>query len=646
MSAGQQQRYADLFRSESTELLAAINRALLQLEQGGSTEEPVGAIFRAVHTMKGMSATMGYHAVAEFAHDLESLLDLLRSGDLSLSVELMDALFAATDALEEGVGAASESTPQSSAMVAVLRRLHEVAGVGSAPAAPDEPAEPTPGAVVEIVDARDLLEGPGVIVRVRQAGDTTMPGVRAYMVVERVRSLGEVRGVSPPLEILRAAESPQSFAMRVVSSATASQIEAAVRLAGDIEHVEVDVSGRTRRKSVAVVEVADVPDEAPHAAARATRQVRIDLSRLDALMNLIGELVITRGRLLRLTAGSEDPALAEALQQATRLISDLQSEILTCRMVPVWQVFDRFPRLVRDASRQLEKEVAFVVEGKDIELDRSLLDEIGEPIVHLLRNAIDHGIELPAARVAAGKPRAGRLTLSAARDRAAVLIRVRDDGRGIDRQRVLERARASGLVDGDVAELNDEELFRCIARPGFSTADRVSDISGRGVGIDAVQTKVRALGGTVELLTVPGEGTTVTIRLPLTLAIVRALLARSGDERYAVPLTHVRETLAYGAGAVQRVKGKEVFVLREEVLPLVDLRVVVGQPAGNAAYREIVVLERGERRLGLVVDELLGQEEIVVKQFDAARGASALFSGATILADGAPALIMDAGSLL
>jgi len=313
--------------------------------------------------------------------------------------------------------------------------------------------------------------------------------------------------------------------------------------------------------------------------------------------------------------------------------------------VPVGQVFDRFPRLVRDAARQLSKEVELVVEGKDIELDRSLLDEIGEPLVHLLRNAVDHGIEEPAVRVAAGKARAGRLVLGAARDRAAVLVRVSDDGRGVPRARVLARAKALGLVDAATERLTDEQLFRCIAQPGLSTVEQVSELSGRGVGIDAVLTKTRSLGGSVEMTSVEGAGTTITIRLPITLAIVRAILARSGGERYALPLTHVRETLEYGGGNVQHVKGREVLVLRDEVLPLLHLRDVVRQDGDRGAGGEIVVLERGDRRSGLVVDELIGQEEIVVKQFDAARDGLALFSGATILADGAPALIMDVGSL-
>jgi two-component system chemotaxis sensor kinase CheA len=382
-------------------------------------------------------------------------------------------------------------------------------------------------------------------------------------------------------------------------------------------------------------------------AAPRARHVRIELSRLDTLLNLIGELVIVRGRLRSLVNATALPALHEAMGEATRLIGDLQQEIMTSRLVPVGQVFDRFPRLVRDVARQLGKDVLFAIEGKEIELDRSVLDEIGEPVVHLLRNAVDHGLEGPEAREAAGKPRAGRLTLAAQRDRSSVLIVVRDDGRGIDRDRVLARALALGLVESGTSRLDDDALMRCIAHPGFSTAEQVTDISGRGVGIDAVQSKVRALGGAFEVQSEMGVGTTVIVRLPVTLAIVRALLARVGTERYALPLTHVRETMERAPATIRQVQGKDVLVLRDEVIPVLRLREVVQLPyAKEAEDEEIVVIERGDRRAGLVVDELTGQEDIVVKSFDAVRDGATMFSGATILADGAPALIVDVGSLL
>jgi two-component system chemotaxis sensor kinase CheA len=360
---------------------------------------------------------------------------------------------------------------------------------------------------------------------------------------------------------------------------------------------------------------------------------------------LIGELVITRGRLLELAKQLGSGPLDEALTQASRLISDLQDEIMTSRLVPVWQVFDRFPRLVRDAARSLGKEIEFTVEGKDIEIDRSMLDEIGDPIVHLLRNAVDHGLERPDERVAAGKPAAGRLTLSAFRERSSVTVRVADDGRGIDRARVLGKARELGLADAGKSELSDEDLVRLISRPGFSTADRVTDISGRGVGIDAVNTRVRALGGSVEIRTAAGRGTTVSVRLPVTLAIVRALLARVENEIYVVPMTHVNETVQLEASALRTVRGHEVLVMRDDVLPLIRFRELLALPPRTGALPQVIVLEVGERRAGLVVDELTGQQDVVVKQFDAVRGAT-LFSGATILGDGAPALIVDVGSLL
>ena len=363
-------------------------------------------------------------------------------------------------------------------------------------------------------------------------------------------------------------------------------------------------------------------------------------------MNLIGELVIARGRLQAIAADLRDPALDETLALASRLVSDLQDEIMTSRLVPVWQVFDRFPRLVRDAARSTGKDVDFVIEGKEIELDRSMLDEIGEPVVHLLRNAVDHGLESPGERRAAGKPPRGQLRLSALRDRASILIRVSDDGRGIDRARVLAKARQQGLVEESREDLTDDELYALIARAGFSTAASVTDLSGRGVGIDVVATRVRGMGGSLELRSVEGEGTTVTARLPVTLAIVRAVLAKVNDETYAVPMTHVSETMELPAGAHETVKGREVLSLRDDVLPLVHLRDLVKLPRQPDRLSHVIVLEMADRRAGILVDRLLGQQDIVVKQFDGVRDGSPLFSGATILGDGAPALILDVSTLL
>jgi two-component system chemotaxis sensor kinase CheA len=673
-------QYADLFLTESREHVSAINQWLLQLERDGAagSAEPVSAIFRAVHTIKGMSATMGYAAVAELSHELETLLDRVRRGELPVNAELMDLLFRSADVLEGAIEGAV--TGREVSTDDVLRRLRGFAEAPSPAPAAAEDASPNEWTV-------PAPTGSGTLVRVRLTREAPLKGVRAFLIVQALRRLGDVLVVNPSLTSLQADQFGHDFALRLKTGVGEAEIERVARGAGDVAAVRIGedgatlvarptVAGEPRTASQEVPRAPDredalarakavpgaptMPNAAPRASdpaeagdatnARQSRHVRIDLRRLDSLMNLIGELVITRGRLLQIATGHDDPALADSVTQASRLIGDLRDEIMTSRMVPVWQVFDRFPRLVRDASRSLGKRIEFTIEGKDIELDRSMLDEIGDPIVHLLRNAIDHGIETPEERTAAGKAAAGKLRLSAARDRSAVVIRVSDDGRGIDRDRVLSRAKLSGLVDSNKTSLNDDELLRLIARPGFSTAERVTDLSGRGVGIDAVYTRVRALGGAVDIRSQPGQGTTATLRLPLTLAIVRALLARAAGEVYAIPLTHVSETVELQEAALRTLQGREVLVLRSDVLPVLRLRELVGLPRRQTAVvagqhnEQIVIIDLPDRRIGLVVDELAGQQEIVVKQFDGVKDGLTFFGGATILGNGSPALIVDVSS--
>jgi two-component system chemotaxis sensor kinase CheA len=688
-------QYAELFLTESREHVSAMNQWLLQLEREGATgsAEAVGAIFRAVHTVKGMSATMGYTAVAELSHELETLLDRVRRSEVLVNGELMDLLFRAADVLEMAIEAAV--TGRAVATEDVLRRLRAfdetkpaAAAAAPADAAPNEWTAPAPA-------------GSGMLVRVRLVPEAPLKGVRAFLVVQALRRLGDVLVVSPPITALQAEQFGHDFALRLATTSSEAEVDRVARGAGDVATVRVGEDGaggaprvapdsgsadspplgtpRGPQPTTGITQPADAQPAARtaarpasrestpstgEAAARAvdtavanaastdvrqSRHVRIDLRRLDSLMNLIGELVVTRGRLLQIATGLDDPALAESVTQASRLIADLRDEIMTSRMVPVWQVFDRFPRLVRDASRALGKRIEFTIEGKDIELDRSMLDEIGDPIVHLLRNAIDHGIETPEERAAVGKPAAGKLRLSAARDRSVVVIRVSDDGRGIDRERVLAKAKVMGLVDPAKSELSDDELLRIIGRPGFSTAERVTDLSGRGVGIDAVYARVRALGGAVDIRSTTGQGTAATLRLPLTLAIVRALLARAESEVYAIPLTHVSETVELQDRALRTVQGREVLVLRSDVLPVLRLRELVGLPRRVAApgqpNEQVVIIDLPDRQVGLVVDELAGQQEIVVKQFDGVKQAPSFFGGATILGNGSPALIVDVSSL-
>ena len=653
-------QYAQLFLTESREHIAAVNQALLEIERDPMAPEAsaaVGEIFRAVHTIKGMGATMGYAIVAELAHELETVLDRVRRNELALDGEIMDTLFRAADVLEQAVEAAVAGRDGEIVATDLVATLHAL-GTADALARSATWRVPSP-----------MPAASGTVVRVRLKPDTQLRGVRAFLVVQALRALGDVIGTEPPLEQLQAEGFETDFAVRIDTQASDEDLLAAVRRAGDIADVYTGDAGAPPPRpaptparppleggqpgaSAAAGGSASLVAEARASAPRSVgvRQVRIDVRRLDSLMNLIGELVITRGRLTQLAADSGDQSLEDTVAESSRLITELRDEITASRMVPVSQVFDRFPRHVRDAARTIGKQVDFVIEGKGIELDRSMLDEIADSIIHLLRNAVDHGIEPPERRMEAGKPPAGRLVLSAARDRSAVVIKVSDDGAGIDRERVLARARRDGLVDDSKTDLTEDELLRLLARPGFSTAEKVTSMSGRGVGVDAVYTRVRALGGAMDIRSVPGQGTTIVLRLPLTLAIVRALLARVADETYAIPLAHVSETIELAPDVRRTVKGREVLLARDEVLPLYRLRTLVGlEPfvgASEIDLEHVVVIDLGDRRAGLVIDEVTGQEEIVVKQYEGVRDGLPFFGGATLLGDGTPSLIIDVSSLL
>ena len=625
-------RYAELFLTESRDNVASVNEALLRLERDPRDSEAIDAAFRAVHTIKGMAGVMGYAAVADLAHDMEALLAGARDEHRGLRSDDPPLLFDAADALEAAIEASVAGRSADVDVNAICARLRGWAtGMHAVPATVGEFLLPV---------------GEGLGVTVTLSRDTPLRGARAMIVLQRARTLGHVVSVVPDEPALSDDRFEHTFAFRLKTNASPELVTGTLSAAGFVESIRIAREARAADPQAAAVERADSAWNTGMLKAPLQRYVRIDLRRLDALMNLMGELVIARGRLEQSIAGHDDPALQDAAGAVGRLIGEMQSGILSSRMVPVWQVFDRFPRVVRDAARSLGKELDFTIEGREIELDRALLDQIGDPLVHLLRNAIDHGIEAPDARVAAGKGRAGRLTLSAARDRSSVVIRVTDDGRGIDRTRMLARGQAEGVLDPARSELSDEDLLRIIARPGFSTAERVTTLSGRGVGVDAVVNRVRSIGGSVELRTALGKGTSITIRLPVTLAIIQALLARVGEETYALPLTHVRETLQLTPSVIRRVRGSDVLVLRDEVLPLLNLRQIVQLPVRDAEGSQVVVLEVADRRAGLVVDQLRGQQEIVVKPIDGARGAASCFSGATILGDGVPALILEATSLL
>jgi two-component system chemotaxis sensor kinase CheA len=618
-------KYAALFLAETREHLKACNSSLLQWEEEPAAVEPVDRLFRAIHTIKGMAATMGYAAIAQLAHGTENLLDALRQGRTSASPEVFQLLFRAVDTLGRDVEAAASGSEEP----ADQGLLAELNG-----AAASSPTSPPPGTGPESSPSEPMTRRASDAPRLRPVqisirSGAVMRGARAALVLRRAEGLGTVSAVRPPVSQLEREDFDGRISFRLQTRLPDSAVAAALRSVGDVETVEFEE-----------------PVKPEVEAGERGRQIRVDLRRLDVLMKQVGELVVAKNRLSALSAEAGDPILTELSERITRLVSAMQGEVLAARMTPVGEVFERFPRLVRDLSRDMGKQIRFDMEGEEIELDRSILDEIGEPLLHLIRNAADHGLEAPADRIAAGKPAEGRILLSATRERNTVAIRVVDDGRGIDREKILAKARREGAAP-DTEVLSDDLLVRVLARPGFSTARSVSGVSGRGVGVDVAMTRVRALGGTLEVRSELGSGSTFLIRVPLTLAIVRALLTEAGGERYAVPLAYVAETVEFDRRAVTAIRDREAIVVRDQVIPTVHLRdLVAARSQPDPLRRPTIILEVGERRAALVVDALVGQQDIVVEPFDAPRGLPPFVGGATILADGAPALILDAAALL
>ncbi|HEY0930634.1 MAG TPA: chemotaxis protein CheA, partial [Gemmatimonas sp.] len=653
-------RYAALFQSESREHLDELDAALLALEQAPASPESgthVATLFRGMHTIKGMAAAMGYSAVERLSHALESRCEPLRAGTEPITAGALVLLFDGTSALRAAIDEAALGRGDQlddPRIDVLIESLHDAwhdalrAAVHvSATTVDGGDLEPPLASIALVTPPRSeaIAIRTARVVDVRLADDCPLKGVRAMIVSAKLAALGQVLRTTPAQERWQDDTFDGAFSLVVQADGSDDQLADAVRSAGDVSRVQV-------RAHEPEVQTAAAP----------VRTVRLDARRLDGLLDLVGELVISRDRLLRAIEASERPdrGVVAAARDASRLISVMQEEVLQARLQPVSQVFDRFPRLVRDVARELGKEVQFVMEGREIELDRALLDAIGDPILHLLRNALDHGVEDSETRRAAGKAPVGELILRAARDRGTVVIQVQDDGRGIDRMAVLRRAQHQGLVPMTETTLTDEALLPLVSRAGFSTAHAVTSLSGRGVGVDVVSTRVRALGGQVELETLEGEGTVFTLRLPATLTITRALLVNVRGSTFALPAVNVEEALAYHealevaplalSAAGHRAGNARAITVRDEIVPLVALDEYFGLDGSSISRgeddrevdreRHLALVEAGGRRAAFLVDALVAQQDIVVKPLDTVQGAAPWFSGATVLGDGTPALIV------
>ncbi len=619
--------YKDVFISESMEHLNSLTQGLLELEKGN--EEVITEIFRAAHTLKGMSATMGYEGMAKITHEMENLLDAVRNGEVKITSEVIDVLFEAVDLLEAALGSLSEGDDENISADEVSRKLSKFTQKKF-----EKSAE-----TAEVKDNVKKLERGVKRIDIELDRDCTLKSVRAYMAFRELRELGEIVKCIPDEEKLEDGNFDRSFSIFLKTGASDEEIKERLKKVSELSKVEIHSGEASSSANDGKVKSGDI---------KSVQTVRVSIERLDSLMNLVGELVISKSRLFQIKNKYAIDELNETLAYIDKLTTSLQEEVQEMRMVEVRYVFDRFPRMVRDLAKKEGKKVDFVIEGKDIELDRTVLDEIGDPLVHLLRNCIDHGIETPEERVKNGKSETGRVLLKARRVKDHVEIIVEDDGRGIDPEKIKRIAVERGLLSEKEAEkMSPEEAKMLIFTPGFSSAEKVTDISGRGVGLDVVRNKILSLGGTVELESEVGKGTRFVLKLPLTLAITKALLISAGGRIYAIPLNNVSEILNVKEEDISTVMGQEVIQLRGRILPVYDLLSLLGKTTSTNGKRArpVVIVEKGGNLIGLAVDELIGQQEIVIKSLDGKLRDVRGFAGSTIMGDGRVSLILDIASL-
>lgn len=645
-------QYLEIFMEEAKEHIQALNDGLLRLEQNPTDGDVVGELFRSAHTLKGMSATMGFTKTAELTHRMESSLDLVRQDLLTPNSAFITALLHAVDTLEDLVESASSGQEDASIdiehIIAALQQQGdkgELVQESQQEAAATVANELSKPALTVLRAATD--QGlHGYRLDIRLAPDALLKSARAYMVFQRLEQQGEIIQSEPSVPDLEAERFKDRFSVWVISGSTSAQLQEEIENISDVRSVVVspldDLLGN-----------GSAPDP-NHDLANATRlrtgkSVRVDIARLDRLMNLVSELVITRTRLTQISKDLDNQALADTTATLNRVLLELQDEVMQVRMVAVEQVFSRFPRMIRDLSQQLGKEVDFQITGQETELDRTIVDELGDPLVHLLRNAIDHGIEPADVRQKLGKPAKAAVLLSAYHRGDSVFIEVQDDGRGIDAAKIKQKAVQRGLITSqDASALDNEAAYKLLFQPGFSMAEQVTDVSGRGVGLDVVASKIASLGGRTSVHSELGQGSVFTIVLPLTLAIMATLQVKVGSERYAIPLSVVDQTALLKRSALDMVEHRLAMSYRGQTIPVIDLRRALAVPNGSPAAEDVyvVVVYRGRRLIGLMVDELLGQEEVVVKPLGRFVDRSPGISGATILGDGSIALILDVMSIV
>ncbi|WP_044746122.1 MULTISPECIES: chemotaxis protein CheA [unclassified Anoxybacillus] len=673
-------QYLEIFIDESKEHLQTINEQLLELEKNPEDLSIVNEIFRSAHTLKGMSATMGFEDLANLTHQMENVLDGIRNHKIVVTADLLDVVFSAVDDLEAMVNSIAEGGDGKRDVHEVVQQLKQIEK-GEVPSFASETKQEAVNTAPALVQTYGEFEYNilqqskeqgfyAYEIRVKLRADCLLKAARVFMVFEVLNQAGEVIKSNPPVEQLEEEQFDQEFIVTVVTKEPTEQIYERIMKVSEIEEVvvhaidvdqfksaqeavpketEVVAAQESEEVAVTVEKTEQKEKETAYKQAAANKTIRVNIERLDILMNLFEELVIDRGRLEQISRELNHPELHETVERMSRISSDLQNIILNMRMVPVETVFNRFPRMVRQLARDLGKKINLEIIGAETELDRTVIDEIGDPLVHLLRNAIDHGIEMPEVRRAKGKPEEGTVKLKAYHSGNHVFIEIEDDGAGINREKVLQKAINKGVISKqNVANLTDKQICELIFASGFSTADKISDISGRGVGLDVVKNTIESLGGSVTIDSEEGSGSIFSIQLPLTLSIISVMLVEIQHEKYAIPLSSIIETAIIKKEDVLHAHHQKVIDFRGKVVPLLFLKDVFEVPAVKEEedFLSVVIVRKGEKMAGLVVDSFIGQQEVVLKSLGNYLTSVFAISGATILGDGQVALIIDCNALI
>lgn len=676
-------QYMSMFLEESLDNLQTLNESLLDLEQNPEDTDKVNEIFRVAHTIKGMAATMGFTDLAELTHKMEDVLAEFREGELKVTQNVVTVLFDCLDTLEKMVDNVQEGSDEKVDIEGIMKALADIKNNGNKGAdAAVKPAQANKASDDESdINDLDLNQyDASVIKQAREKGynsveikvtlseNTLLKSARAFLIVKDLEDHGEILKSEPSTQDIENEEFDFELKFVLVTKNTVDEIIDVVNGISEVAKVEASLiefdNAEIDPKEIevkeikveekAVVEKAEEPkDEDKKAPAKkpaqkkevkkAHQSVRVDLERIDNLMNMVSELVIYRTRLEQIVNVHKSQELNETLEQVGRTTSDLQDLVMKIRMLPLDTVFNRFPRMIRDVSVELNKEINFIIEGADTELDRTVIDEIGEPLIHLLRNAADHGIESVEKRVAQGKPPVGTIRLIAYQEGTKALIKVTDDGAGINVEKVKAKAEQKGI---NTEGMSDNDIKNLIFAQGFSTNDVVTDISGRGVGMDVVKTKISALGGTVDVTSEEGKGSSFVIKLPLTLQIIQALLVKVGEETLAISLGFIDRVIDYKEENIKKSNGKEVIIYREDVIPLIRLNESLDIEASETNKKFVIIVNVGDKTIGLLVDSLLGQQEIVIKPLGKTLKNLDQYIGATILGNGLVTLILDIGALL